>query len=500
MKKSAVILLVFALVVGLCGVSGAAPKDTLLVADMYDATTMDPIGHNDMPSHRACNALYDTLVVLNPETKEMEPSLAEKWEFLSGKDYKFYLRKGVKFHNGEELKAGDVKFSLERATTDAGAKIKNYSQNLDSVEVLDDYTFILHLKEVNFSFFASLTHSWSCIISEKAFGAAGDNYGMNPVGTGPFKFVSWQKGSKYLLERFDDFWGPKAKIKFLEVRSVPEPTSRTIELESGGADVAYPIAVNDMARIEENENLILYREPQTSVVYMGFNMTKKPFNDIRVRQAISAALDVVGVQAAVYRGVGRVPGSLVTSAIPYSIEDEVPPHVQDVEKAKSLLTEAGIKDLSLEIWTNENKERVDMSTIIQAQLEEVGIKAEIKVLEWGAYLQGLNEKQHDLFLLGWVSSLPDPNFSIDGLLESSAGSNFTFTIDKKLDEYLAKGRSIPNGPEREALYRELQLYVNELLPMIYLHKNESIAGSQKNVKGFKASGNDLHSFRGVSLE
>lgn len=497
MKKGIFAVLVSVLIFGLCSIGWA--KDTLVVADQYDATTMDPIRHNDMPSARACHSIYDTLVFLNSDGT-VRAGLAESWEFPSDTAYKMHLRKDVVFHNGEKMTAKDVKYSLERATTDLGASIKTYSQNLDNVEIVDDYTVIIHLKHPDYSFFPSLSHSWGSILNQKAVEEAGDNYGMQPVGTGPFKFVSWQKGNKYVLERFDAYWGPKAGVAKLEVRSIPEPTSRAIELETGGVDIAYPITTNDIKRIEENKNLVLYRVPQTSVTYMGFNLSKKPFDDVRVRKAIDLALDTVGIQAAVYRGVGKVPTSLVPGAVKYSIDSELPKHEQDVEAAKKLLEEAGMKDLRMEIWTNERKERVDSATIIQAQLQEIGITSEIKVLEWGAYLSGLQEKKHDMFLLGWVSTVPDPNFAVSGLLESTSGTNFTFTSDAKLDEYLAKGRGTPDGEERAKIYKDLQLYINELHPMVYIHNDESIAGAQKNVKGFEIRSNEVHSFRQASIE
>ncbi|MDR3232032.1 MAG: ABC transporter substrate-binding protein [Synergistaceae bacterium] len=501
MKKTVSVLFGLVLVLSLCTVAGAAPKDVLIVADQYDATTMDPIAHNDVPSSRVCFELYDTLIFLDNEGN-VSPGLAESWEFLSGTDYKFHLRKGVKFHNGEEMKADDVLYSMMRATTDAGAKIATYSQNVKDVEIVDDYTVIVHLKVVDYSFFSSLAHSWGSVINRKATEAAGDSFGMNPVGTGPFRLVSWQKGNRYVLERFDEYWGPKPKYKTLEVRSVPEPTSRTIALETGEADIAFPIVHNDLKRIEENEKLVLYRKPQNSTAYIGFNVTKKPFDNVNVRQAIYAALDIVGIQAASYRGVGKVPGTLVPSAVKYSINDEMPPHQQDVEKAKKMLADAGVKNLRLEIWTNERKERVDSATIVQAQLEEIGIQSEIKVLEWGAYLNGLQEKTHDLFILGWVSTVPDPNFAVSGLLETTAigASNYTFYSDPKLDELLAKGRALPDGDERAAVYKEMQLYINEQLPMMYLHNDESIAGTQKTVKGFAPRSNEIHSFREAWVE
>lgn len=498
MKKTFFAALMISLLV-FSAAGAALAKDTLVVADQYDATTMDPIAHNDVPSSRACYSIYDTLIFIDNEGKTL-PGLATSWEFLSDTEYKFNLRKGVKFHNGEEMKAADVKYSIERATTDLGAQIRTYSQNVKGVKVVDDYTVVISLKSPDYSFFSSLCHSWASILNKKATEAAGANYGMNPVGTGPFKFVSWQKGNKYTLARFDGYWGPKVKFKTLEVRSIPEPTSRTIELESGGTDVAFPIVTNEIKRVEGNSKLALVRKPQTSVTYMGFNMTKAPFTDARVRRAIYDAIDVVAVQKAVWRGVGNVPTSLVPGSVKYSIAKEVPAHKRNVENAKKLLAEAGVKNLKLNIWTNERKERVDMATIIQAQLQEVGITSQIRVLEWGAYLNGLQQKQHDLFLLGWVSSIPDPNFAVSGLLEGSAGSNYTFTADSKLDKFLDQGRRTPDGPARAKIYKDMQLYINELLPMIYLHGDESIAGMQKNVKGVDIRSNEIHSFRGAYFE
>ena len=479
-------------------------RDTLVVADQYDATTFDPVRHNDYPSSRACHQVYDTLIFLNDDGT-FRPGLAEKWEFVSDTAYKMYLRKGVKFHNGEELKAEDVKFSLERATTDLGAHIKTYSQDLDSVEVLDDYTVVLHLKKVNFPFFASLAHSWGSIVNKKEVEAQGENYGTpagTAVGTGPFKFVSWQKSDRYTLERFDDYWGEKVKFKTLVLRSIPEPTARTVGLETGEVDIAYPIINNDISRIEENEALVLQRKPLASTTYMGFNTTKKPFDDPRVRKAFSAALDTVGIQKAVFRGVGKTPRTLIPSGIKYSIDAELPAHARDVEAAKKLFAEAGVdpKELKIQIWTNERKERVDMATIIHSQLQELGIDAEIKVLEWGAYIQGLQSKEHDLFLLGWGLSVPDPDYAVAGLLETGAGTNYTFFSDAKLDELLAKGRAMPDGPDREKAYKDMQLYINEVCPMILLHNDESLVGVQKTVKGFVSNPFDVHTFATAYFE
>ena len=141
-----------------------------------------------------------------------------------------------------------------------------------------------------------------------------------------------------------------------------------------------------------------------------------------------------------------------------------------------------------------------MAQIIQAQLAELGIKSEIMQQEWGAYLQALQERTHDVFLLGWGLSVPDPNYAVAGLLATGAGTNYTCFSDPKLDEMLSKGRALPDGEEREKVYQDMQRHINEQCPMIYLHNDESLVGVRKAVKGFKASPFEVHSFRTAYVE
>lgn len=504
MRKSRALLA--AALIGLSALPASAAKDRLVIADQYDITSMDPIGFNDVPSARASVELYDRLIERAVDGSVI-PGLAEKWEIVSPTEYKFYLRKGVKFHNGEEMTAEDVRFSLLRATTDRGAKIRTYSEDVKDVKVLDRYTCVVELKAPNFAFFNSLTHTWGSIVCKKAVEAAGDDYGTlasPPIGTGPFKFVSWNKNDKYVLERFDGFWGTKPAYTFLEVRSVPESSNRTIELETGGVDIAYPIAVNDINRVKENPALSFYQQTANNVTYLGFNCVKPPFSDVRARRAVSAALDTIGMHKAVFERLGKngtVPRCVVPAALPYSINADCPEHVQDIELAKKLLKEAGVAPgTTLQLWTNERKERQDMAQIILAQLEELGLRGEIKVLEWGAYLNGLQEKAHDMFILGWSTSVPDPNFALSGLLESTSVSNYTVFLNDGFDAALQKGRETPDGPERAEYYVKAQQIVNDQVPMVFLHSDDNCVGAQKFVKGFSVGSDDSYNFRSVYFE
>jgi peptide/nickel transport system substrate-binding protein len=479
----------------------AAEKDTLIVANIYDAKTLDPHATNDVASSGAMLQIYETLIKPDSENN-LVPQAAAKWEKLDELTYKFYLKKGVKFHNGEEIKASDVKYSIERAMSPKGVAIQNYSSEVDKVEVIDDYTLTIKTKKPSTPFLASLTHTWGSILNEKAVEAAGDNYGMNPVGTGPFKFSSWAKGDRLTLERFEDFHGEKPAYKTLVIRSITEPTNRTIELESGAVDIAYGISTNDISRVESNKDLKLLRVMDNSTTYMGFNCAKKPFDDVRVRRAISMTIDTVGINRAVYRGVGQAPVGPIAPNVKYS-DKTLPVHERDLEGAKKLLAEAGYPDgFSAEIWTNDKKERVDMATIIQSQLSELGIDVEIKVLEWGAYLDGLKAKEHDMFIVGWVATVPDPDFAVGATFHSSmAGKmNFAFFQDEDIDAMIEEGKVLPDGPERAELYKTLQRDICNKAPWVFLLNDEQICGLRKNVHGFEPSPRGYHELYNVYFE
>ena len=305
---------------------------------------------------------------------------------------------------------------------------------------------------------------------------------------------------KIVLERYDGYWGAKPAYKTLVVRSVPEAVNRTIELESGAADIAYYVSPSDIKRVEENPKLSLLRTMDNTTTYMGFNCAKAPWDNVKVRQAVRLALDNRGMQKAVFRGTGRTPNAPIAPNVKYS-HKTLPYIDRNVEEAKKMLQEAGVQlPLKAQIWTNDYKPRRDLATIIQAQLQEVGIDLEIKVLEWGAYLDGLQKKEHDMYILGWVASVPDPEFALSGVFKSDGGSNYTFFVDDEVDAMIDKGSTMVDGQEREELYLKLQERLFDLVPWVYLYNEETFHGSQKNVKGFVPSPRGYHLLTNVTFE
>lgn len=507
--RGLVLLLCFCLMITVfsgCGKSddtkSETKKDTLVVATAYDAKSLDPHAVNDVASSNVMTQIYGTLVQLN-DKGEVIPMLAESFTQLDDLTYEFKLKKGVKFHNGEEMKASDIKFSLTRAAESSSVSHIFGDIDINSFSMPDDYTISFEIKTPATGFLSGLVHTGGSILSEKAVTTAGENYAMNPVGTGPFKFVSWTKGDKVELERFDDFYGDKAKFSKMTLRVIPEPTNRVIELESGGVDIAYEISVNDLSRIEENEKLQIIRVIDNSTQYLGFNNQKAPFTDIKVREAISYALDTKSIVETVWRGVGRVAVGPIGPNVLYS-DKSLERHEYNVQKSKDLLKEAGFeKGFKTTIWTNEKKERVDMATIMQSQLKEVGIDVEIKVLEWGAYLDGLSKGEQDMFLIGWTCQTPDPDLAVYAPLHSSkvgSGGNYSFFNNTKTDELIMKGRVMKNSPEREAVYKELQKEVKSQSPWVFLSNGEQVIGATQDVKGFVASPFGYHVLYNVSFE
>ncbi len=460
-------------------------KDTLIVGQGADAVSLDPHATNDQPSSRVSKQIYETLVNQN-EAMELQPGLALSWTQIDDLTVEFKLKQGVKFHNGEELKASDVKFTLERALE--SSHVGHIVGPIDTVEVIDDYTVRVKTAEPFAALIAHLAHTATGILNEKAVTDGGEGYGQAPVGTGPYKFSNWVAGDKIELVKYDEYHGTPAQIQNIVIRNISDNTTRTIELESGGIDIAYDIQPTDVKRVEENADLTLLRDANLSTTYIGFNAAKAPYNDVRVRQAINYAIDTDSIVEAVYQGVGA-PSKGPLGPNVWASNQDLEQYGYDVEKAKALLAEAGYENgFKTSIWTNDNQQRMDIAEIVQNQLKLVNIEAEVKVVEWGAYLEGTAAGEHDMFILGWVTVTADPDYGLYALFHSSQhgnAGNRTFYSNTEVDALLDAGRVATDVAEREEAYKKAQEIIRNDAPWIFTWEGENLAGTAKNVKGFK---------------
>lgn len=484
MKKKILLLSTLAIFLGL-NLEARADKNTLVIANGADAKTLDIHATNDAPSAKVSGQIYDTLVKQDTNMN-IVPGLAESWTQVDDKTTEFKLRKGVKFHNGKELTANDVKFSLDRMK--ASPQVSHIIKAVDSVEVVDDYTVRIKTTTPFGPLLSHLSHNASGILNKEAVEKAGGAYGQHPVGTGPYKFVNWQAGDRIILEVNPDYYLGKAPTDKVIFRSIVEGTNRTIGLETGEVDIAFDIDPVDKNMVKDNDRLELIEEPSLSTTYLGFNMQKDSLKDKKVRQAIAYALNTQDIADAVYQGSAQTANSSIGPKV-FGYNPNAKSYEYNPEKAKELLKEAGYdKGLKLKLWINDNPIRRDIAVIAQDQLKQVGIDVTIETLEWGAFLDGTARGDHDLYILGWVSVTGDADYGLDPLFNSAnkgGAGNRSFYSNPKVDELLVKGRSSVNPEERKTYYYEIQDIVQEEVPVLTLVYPTQNVGEQKTVQGFK---------------
>lgn len=496
-------MLVLSMVLTACGGGGgtSASNDSLTIAMVSDAVSLDPQTTNDTYSSNVSMQINEGLIT-HGENNEIVPVLAESYEQPDDLTYVFHLRKGVKFHNGEELKASDVVFTLKRAIESPNVLHLFNVIDINSVEALDDYTVQFKLLAPYTPILHNLCHPGGFIQNEKAVTEGGEEYKMNPVGTGPYKFVSWAKADNIKLTRNEEYWGEPAKISEVTFRIIPEGTNRTIELESGGVDIAYDITPIDMAKVEGNDKLTLYRDFMLGTQYIGINVSKEPLSNLKVREAIRYAIDLDAIVKAVLLDVGETAGGPMPLTIPYGVPNDFEIPARDVEKAKALLAEAGCPDgFSISMSTSDKKERIDIATAIKEQLAEVGIDLSINVLEWSAYLKVLESGNADLYQLGWTADAPDA----DGMLypnfhsaQAGPGGNYGFVKDPELDALLDKGRMLPEGDERAKVYSDIQHRIMDNWYWIPSYFEEKLVGTSADIENFPMNPMGWYPLKNVS--
>ena len=484
-------------------VVGKADNKDLVVASNADTTTLDPHCAGNSAAVNVLMPVVEQLVRYD-ENGELQPWLAESWEVLDDHSWEFHLRQGVKFHNGEEMKASDVVFSFKRATTDYAANVAYIMDMIDpdGLEIVDDYTVIVRTKIPFAAFLYYLPYIGASIISEKAY-TEDEAYAIeHPVGTGPYVFQEYQKGEYTKYTKFDEYWGGEPACDTLTIRVIPDNNTRYIALETGEVDIAIGLSVNEMNQLESNPDLMMATCPTTVYTTLNFNCAKEPFNNETFRQAIDYAINEEAIVQSVFRGSAQYTPGPVTPGSKYYYDGE--PHCRyDVEKAKQLLEESGV-DLSqtFEIATNENQTRIDEATIVQQQLAEVGIQTKITVMETAAYNEYTTGTDKDMFFSGWGAvGFPDPDNNVYGPLHSSGipANNMCYLNEPELDKMLDEQRAMQDGEEREQLLYDIQKYVRDLTPFVTFENTTNIIGLQNYVEGFYAVSSADQYYNFVSL-
>ncbi|MGM1046440.1 peptide/nickel transport system substrate-binding protein [Paenibacillus uliginis N3/975] len=485
----------------------------LVVAWLSDPPSMDPHMSTDQQTSVMTTHIYDTLLKHDKDLK-IQPNLAESWKAVDDVTWEFKLRQGVKFSDGSVFNAEVVKANIDRMLDPKVASPRaGLVDMVKEVKVIDENT-VQFVTAYPFSpLLAHLAHPGVGMVSAEgikqdyekvnAGEKAGAHLAQNPAGTGTFKLDNWNPGQEVKLVRNDDHWGEKAKVDSVTFKVVSEDGTRIAELETGYAHIIDPVSPSSISRVEGLDGASLNRQASLSLSYIGFNMQKKPFDDVRVRQALSMAINKDDIISGIYEGTG-IPavGPLAPNVNGY--DASVKPIENNMEKAKELMKEAGLeKGFSTTIWTNDNAERIKIAEYVQSKLKELNVEVKIEVMEWGAYLAQTAEGKHDMFVLGWSTVTADADYGLYLVFHSAnvgEPGNRTFTKDAELDRLLDEGRKENDPAKRQALYKQAQEKLVELAPMLYIHHQEYLDGVSDKVKGYWRHPNGIMQFHGVSIE
>lgn len=475
----------------LSGTGWAKDFEALTMAVQSDARSLDPQQSVDTLSFSVTKHIYEPLVTVDGRTRQLVPVLAESWEQLDPETYRFHLRQGVKFHNGEELTAEDVVFSLLRNTTPDSVYSGSRGQYLDpeGFKVEDKYTVIVKTKGPVGGFLESMKHPYASIFNKKAVLANGQENFRNPVGTGPFRLDSWIKGDRIVLKAFDDYWGEKPNFQTLNVLVIPDDSSRIIALETGRVDLVYGVPFNDYERLNApGSNVKAVRGTGLALVYLGANMQKEKLSDPRVRLALDYAINKEALNMVVYLGNSETPaGPLLPASTFYPQGVEPVPY--DPAKAKELLTEAGYGDgMHLSLWISDSQERVNAATVVQSMLAQVGITVDVQVFESGVFDDRMRDGEHDLIISQWgmQTNRNAVQFWLPLFASEAIGStNWTGVKDPKVDQAIQTLLATTDTDEAEVLYMELWDYLVELHSMTPLAIPSELYGGRKDLMGLE---------------
>ena len=480
----------------------AQPAGTLVVGLVAEPVNLDPPQVTDLNSNRVGRRIVETLVTFPEESTQVVPGLAESWTISKdGLQYTFKLRRGITFHDGTPLNAEAVKFSIERQINPnhPAYKLGKYPfanfffGNVKAVEVLSEERVAFLLNEPRASFLSILTAGAASIVSPTAVMKWGPDYPTHPVGTGPFRFASWDRGQRVVLEKNPTYWKYPVKVERVIYRPIVEDQARLTELLTGTLDVIVGVPADFVSQLEQNAKITLLKQVGAHVWYLGMNNQKKPFDDKRVRQALNYAVNKDAIVKDVLKGTGASSRGPVLPGT-WGADPALKAYPYDPERAKKLLAEAGYPNgFSTTLWVPESgsgmQAPVAMSTVMQSNLKAVGVNVSLQTMEWGAYLAKLRTKEQELFALSWMAGTEDPDMVMYPLLHSSqwtpVGPNRALYKNARFDTLLQQARLTTDQAKRAQLYKEAQRILVDDAPWVFVDHEIQIAALSKRVQGFK---------------
>ncbi|WP_297844222.1 ABC transporter substrate-binding protein [Pseudomonas sp.] len=512
--RSFSVLGIIGLSAGLPSVAQAKEIGQITFVQGSDIDTLDPAISRSVPSYNVIDHLFNRLIAWDGNDRSnFVPDLAESWSRTEdGKQWTFVLKQGVKFHDGTDFSAEAVKFNLDRIRDPKlGSPHRSYYADILSVEVVSPYQVRITTKNPAPTMLELLAKESSSMNSPAAIVKYGRAYGHHPAGTGPYVFDSWIPNDQAVIEKNLSYYGVAGKPSKIVFRPVREDSSRVIELRTRNADVAANLSPEAAIELKELNKSTLLRVPSTFQVFFEMNLTKPPFDDARIRRAVSMAIDRQAIVDKVLLGYGKVP----TGPFPEGTQarQEFAPVKYDPEAAKKIINEIypGGYPGTIVMWTPAGRYTKDrqVAEVVQGYLNAVGLKTEFKVWEWATYQKNLyrpdpgkgtgkGTNDANMWLLG--TGISDADIRLRRKLSTDDPQNLTGYSDPEVDKLLKLSSRELDGKKRMSYYAQIQQILWEQNPdNLPLFDQEQIIGVRKDLKGLDVDYEGTIDFKNVEL-
>ena len=495
MKK--VVLLYAVMFLVLCGVHRASgqPRNELVVVQQTEVNSLDPAKHNSAPDLNYALQVFDA-PYRRDERANPITGLVVSHKIINPTTWEFKLRPGVKFHDGETLTAKDVKFSIDRMTDpQTKAFFAPFWTTFKEVSVIDNLTFRITTTVPDPLMLKRLCWGLWIVPADLFQKEGAEAFFQHPVGTGPYKFVSWARNDRMVLDANEAYWDGAPKIKRVIFRAIPEAATRLAELQTGNADIITGIPPFLVDQVKNSQTAGVQSVPSGRVLYIYMNcLAKGPLQDKRVRQAINYAVNRKAIIDDLLRGSG-IETAVDLTSYHWGYDPSLKPYPYDPARAKKLLAEAGYaKGLKLVFNTPNGRYMLDKEVCmaIAGMLREVGIETEMRVQEWGAYVQTVvnaSKGLQDLGILGWGNTLGDADGTLTPLY--TPDSAFSYYSTPALTDKIVKAKTTLDEKVRMRLYKEIQKTIFDEAPLIFLYQQVDHYGVSRKVHDFHARGDEL---------
>ncbi|MEI7385019.1 glutathione ABC transporter substrate-binding protein GsiB [Pectobacterium versatile] len=487
-----------------------AAKDAVIAVGST-FTSLDPYDANDSLSQTVAKSFYQGLFGFDKDMKLVNV-LADSYDASpDGLTYTVKLHPGVKFHDGSAFNAAAVKVNLDRASNpDNRLKRYNLFKMIDKTEAVDDLTVKITLKTPFSAFVNNLAHPAAVMISPAALKQYGKEIGFHPVGTGPYRFVAWNQTDFVKVEKFNGYWkAGLPKLDSITWRPVVDNNTRAALLQTGEAQFAYPIPFEQAKVLEKNDKLALVASPSILHRYISMNVTQKPFDNPKVRQALNYAINKEALIKVAFSGYATPAEGPLPSSIDYSVKYHPWPY--DPAKARELLKEAGYPDgFTTTLWSSHNHSTAQkVLQFTQQQLAQVGVKVQVTAMDAGQRAaevegKGVKETGVRLFYTGWSASTGEADWALSPLFATAswppAQFNTAFYSNPQVDADLATALKTTDRTEKQTLYKDAQDKIWADAPWIFLATERLVSANSKKLTGFYVMPDTLFSFEEADLK